>query len=31
MKHGHKGHLKTRNKFQKEVFPKSNDISSDFG
>jgi hypothetical protein len=31
MKLGHKGHLNTRNKFPKEVFPKSKDIPSDFG
>jgi hypothetical protein len=31
MKLGHKGHLNTKNKFSKEVFPKSNDFSSDFG
>jgi hypothetical protein len=31
MKFGHKGHLNTRNKFPKEVFPKSNDFSFDFG
>jgi hypothetical protein len=31
MKLGHKGHLNTRNKFSKEVFPKSNDFPSDFG
>jgi hypothetical protein len=30
MKLGHKSHLNTRNKFPKEVFPKSNDSLSDF-
>jgi hypothetical protein len=31
MKLGYKGHLNTRNKFLKEVFPKSNDFPSNFG
>jgi hypothetical protein len=31
MKHRYKGHLNTKNKFPKEVFPKSNDFPSDFG
>jgi hypothetical protein len=31
MKVGHKGHLNTRNKFPKEVFPKSKYFPSDFG